>query len=133
MPGEPPVFDGFALGFVISRSPMLCRLYKIYHMMTRITCCSSGDTSSLHTPLMMSVSSDLCSSVMSTRVVDMAALLSMPWWRACTLHQMPGGGGILNNGGVMDFNAGSNFEVNFVFLEEGAGGALFNGNGGKVT
>lgn len=45
------------------------------------------------------------------------------------------GGAIDNEGGVMDFNAGSLFEGNAAdgSGDGGQGGAIFNGNGGVIT
>lgn len=42
---------------------------------------------------------------------------------------------MFNGGGVMDFEAGSLFEGNFAAAsgDGGAGGAIFNGDGGIVT
>ena len=45
------------------------------------------------------------------------------------------GGAIHNDGGVMDFTAGSLFENNFAggSGDGGQGGAIFNANGGVIT
>ena len=53
----------------------------------------------------------------------------------CALTQQSRGAAIDNEGGVIDFNAGSQFERNFAdgSGDGGDGGAIYNTNGGVIT